>query len=513
MRKTIKRIIIGVLIAAVIVGAVWGVLTLIKNSRKAPVNVFAVSDIAMTDSYMDSAESYGTVTTDKIQKIYLYEGQSVNEVYVTEGQTVKIGDPLLAIDTTLAELQVEKADIALQKKQLALKTAEADLKSVSNAASREYLESRLRELEAKLDAELERLAEEQGGTITLPYGIGTEESPLYIERKSNLDLVPEELLADTDDIWLALVTTFNGNFIDYQGIHFYKEKTEEKDILHFTVFEPAALEVPEIEPSDEVESLNKQIDRVYSLMSYSYSASDIARMKVELNKQISDLEIEIKIADIDLKKMQKQMNDGVITAEFDGEIKAVREPDEAYISGQAVVELSGGGGYYITGAVSELEMYTVQIGQPVSVTSFRDWNIYEGEVCEIGDYPVTNADAWTNGNNNVSWYPFKVFVSEDAELQEYDYVRMSYSAATQESGWYLEKMFVRTENGRSYVYKLGDDDTLTKQYVTTGKDLWGSYIQIRSGLTMDDYIAFPYGNDTTEGAETHIAELMELYNY
>ena len=27
----------------------------------------------------------------------------------------------------------------------------------------------------------------------------------------------------------------------------------------------------------------------------------------------------------------------------------------------------------------------------------------------------------------------------------------------------------------------------------TGKSLWGSYIEIKSGITGSDYIAFPYG--------------------
>ena len=32
-----------------------------------------------------------------------------------------------------------------------------------------------------------------------------------------------------------------------------------------------------------------------------------------------------------------------------------------------------------------------------------------------------------------------------------------------------------------------------KQKVKTGKSLWGSYIEIKSGITESDYIAFPYG--------------------
>ena len=46
----------------------------------------------------------------------------------------------------------------------------------------------------------------------------------------------------------------------------------------------------------------------------------------------------------------------------------------------------------------------------------------------------------------------------------------------------------------------------------TGRNLWGSYIEILGGLTEDDYIAFPYGRQTVDGAKTRIADTDELYS-
>ena len=46
----------------------------------------------------------------------------------------------------------------------------------------------------------------------------------------------------------------------------------------------------------------------------------------------------------------------------------------------------------------------------------------------------------------------------------------------------------------------------------TGRNLWNSYIEILDGLTEEDYIAFPYGRHTVEGARTRIAETDELYS-
>jgi hypothetical protein len=43
--------------------------------------------------------------------------------------------------------------------------------------------------------------------------------------------------------------------------------------------------------------------------------------------------------------------------------------------------------------------------------------------------------------------------------------------------------------------------------------LWGSEYQILSGLSQDEYIAFPYGRQTKEGAKVRYADIDELYNY
>ena len=102
-------------------------------------------------------------------------------------------------------------------------------------------------------------------------------------------------------------------------------------------------------------------------------------------------------------------------------------------------------------------------------------------------------------------------------MQPNDYVDIQFqkNASADESGntLYLESMFIRTENGKSYVMARGEDGRLEQRWVQTGRDLWGSYTQIRGGLTIDDYVAFPYGRDVTEGAKTVEATADQLYNY
>jgi hypothetical protein len=136
---------------------------------------------------------------------------------------------------------------------------------------------------------------------------------------------------------------------------------------------------------------------------------------------------------------------------------------------------------------------------------------YVGKVESLGDYP--SADGYWNGmgNPSASYYPFRVFVEESADLQSGSYVSIIFSAGSAEQGVYLENPFLRTENGISYVYVRGEDGTLEKRQVVTGKSLWGSYTQILEGLTEEDFIAFPYGKNIKPGAPTEESDLSALY--
>ena len=75
---------------------------------------------------------------------------------------------------------------------------------------------------------------------------------------------------------------------------------------------------------------------------------------------------------------------------------------------------------------------------------------------------------------------------------------------------YLYNAFVREEDGKMYVMKRGGDGLLVKQYIEVGK-ISGEGYEILSGVTTDDYLAFPYGKEVKEGAKTREGTIDELY--
>ena len=131
MEKNKKKILIGsvssvaaaVLLTGIIVAAVQG-------SGKA-VKVAPVSNMNSGGRYSGSEISdYGTVTTNMNQDIYYDESLTVKEVYVKAGDTVKIGDRLVAYDTTLATMEKEMKQMEIEGIALNRKNIEAELKQL-----------------------------------------------------------------------------------------------------------------------------------------------------------------------------------------------------------------------------------------------------------------------------------------------------------------------------------------------------------------------------------------------
>lgn len=590
MNKTVKR---GLLIAAGVAaacGVVWGGLTLARDAQRGSVNVYAVSDFSMTDYWGDTSQTSGTVSTDKMQKIYLSDTQKISKVYVQEGQTVKKGDKLLSYDTTLTSLDVERAQIAYEKQVLALETAQKELERLQLAQDQEELQKAIDELTAQIEKKYE---ESRGNIIkdntkpiesiqklekveplTDPEGDGSKDKPLYYNWNSEDELTPENLIkllpSGKASAYVVLVihkdNTTLGDIVNCCGLFLKWEKTgsgesggttggtaggetgqpggdaadaalpgdenEDGAVDPVTSADPPAAsgETVKIFPAklaeapaividgttDEIRALQKELEELQKLFEESHPKEELAKMIRDKIQEISEMDVTIKLAKLNLEQVKKEVGSDTVYSELDGTVKAVRDSGSAdFDKSQAVVEVSGGGGYYIDGAVSELELGTVSIGETVQISSWMTGASCEGEIVEISDYPTDNANSWSDGNSNVSYYPFKVFVSEDADLREGDYVDMSYqntSGSADGNNLYLESMFIRTENGKSYVMVRGENGRLEQRWVQTGRNLWGSYTQIRGGLTVDDFVAFPYGRDVVAGAGTTEATPDQLYN-
>ena len=565
MSKKLKKAIIIAACAVGVCGAVWGGLTIARNAQRSDVKVYSVNDFCMTDYWGDTSSTSGMVTTDKIQKVFLSSSQTVNKVWVAEGDSVRKGDKLISYDSTLTQASVEQAKIDYDRQDESLTTAKNELEYLKKAKNKETLKQELDKLTAELDALKKKYDEDpahpyngdapvtEGAikdykkTMTVKGADGSDQTVnvLYYSWLSTSRLNDSKvteiltnlatLRADKDhpslDTYVVLVQRYEdkvGGYVDNTvGLVITETYTAGDDTAvpavpgSRSVSFSVRSDLPEFEDTERkyddaaIKKLQQKINLANMYLENSMEQKDLAKAIVDKAQEVKEKEVNLRLAKLSLDKKTKELGDGNVYAEFDGTVKAVRNADEAYNNSEAVIELSGGGGYYVTGTLSEMELGSVKVGDTVSISSWMTGAACEGTIVSIDDYPTTSGNSWGDGNRNVSYYPFKAFVEEDASLQANDYVDIQYQkAGTQEQGnsLYLQSWFIRTDNGKSYVMARNEDGRLEQRWVQTGRDLWGSYTQIRGGLTTDDYVAFPYGRDVVEGARTVEAAADELYN-
>ncbi len=595
--KTKKKLILSVTagIAAAAVGC--GIWYYVGHNNSDPVYVYPFQYIGMTEYWGDSQESHGPVTTDKIQTVFLSDTQTVTEILVQEGDTVKKGDLLLTFDTTLSDLQLERKRLDVEKLKLQLEDAKTQLREINSmkpmviptyeedaeessdqgtALETSYKVFASRSYDGSSAQKAAICWVRDSTEIDPSVFLGIQESVSYYQYLNTPEETPDDETGSGDDGTEESTPPENTT-----GSEDTTDPEETTDSDGTDPHQPGALQEDggteeNTQPSGETREASSASEYEYPLVSSfhvvfkvtsgnmslgdnktwqglyvkenggqftfrfetavisdhmivamggeddsadvpqidfgsGYTAAQIAQMRSEQQKKIKDLEFQIKMADADYKIMLTEANDGNVYAQLDGEVITCLTEEEAKKTRQPVLKVSSGGGFYVEGFVSELEKDNMQPGQEVTVNDWNSGMTYMGTIASIGDFPKQDNYFGGNGNPNASFYPFKVFVDGEADLQAGSYVSVVYSAAESESGVYLENPFLRTEQGKSYVLVQGAEGKLEQRFVTTGKSLWGVYTQILSGLTAEDLIAFPYGKNVKPGAPVVEGDLSKLY--
>lgn len=517
--KWLRRTLIAVLCAALGGGGIYGILLLVRGSSGA-VNVYPV--MAFCTNYADDrAETQGMVTPDKLQSVYVSETQKVTKFYVREGDSVKAGDPVLSFDTTLTDLELERQRIAVEKLKLDLAEAERNLARVNTY--RVFYPGR-----AAGGGGQEMMPEPVYPALDLPFfrtGNGTEGSPYvyvwndrcsfdtaFIDRI--LPQLPEgfDPSADTPPSVCAVFEVREGDSLEGGILRswlmtFWRTETGG---VEFTIQEASG----NYDGSAPPEGGDELPVNVNTTPAYSYN--ELMEMRREAQNKIVTLELDLKKAELQYETLQFELTSGLVTSKIDGVVKTVRDPDAAREEGLPTVLISGGGGFFATGALSETELNTIHVGDTVTVMSWQTYSQNEAEIISISEYPAEGGNYyhWSQGNSNSSLYPFTVYLDEDTPVREGEWVNITYNPfGDTASGFFLENMFLRREGGRSYVFVRGEDGRLIRREVSTGRSLWGTYTQILGGLSPEDFIAFPYGRTVREGARTEMAPSDALYSY
>lgn len=573
-KKIIK---IGIPVAAGCIVLALGIGFAVKNSGKA-VKVAPVSSLNSGGWYDDSGiASYGTVTTNQKQDIYVDDTMPITQVYVKAGDTVKVGDRLVAYDTTLSslelemkEMQIQGIDLNIQNLQKEItqlkgtKTAKADTgASVVQTSADGEQQPTVQKMSAVKTTILNTSKEDENkkpdgdtskddttkddvpsSAIERPFPEALKGKEVYSEI--TLDSVPY----NKEDADGTMEKPYRYLCAPGAAVNapFMLKVLKEGQVCAFDVVDnaeaptkfiscwildgktgqvvipdsqptPDPEPTPNPEPTPEPEPIPEpeptpepdiSEDPVIPDTPDLPSKEEVTKQIKEKEQKIKDLDLSKRSAELELKKLKKKVGDGVIKSTVEGVVKEATDEASAKNENKPVVSVVGEEGFYVTGRVGETMLDQIKEGMTATVMSWQSGESYEATVTGVGNSPVS--DYSTGENQNQSFYPFTLVIHGDANLSNGESVNLSMDgiAAGSDGSIYLEKMFVREEGNRYYVYKRGDNGRLTKQYVEVGKNMYNS-LEITSGLTMDDMIAFPYGRDVKEGAKTQEADT--LYDY
>lgn len=553
-KKTWIIVVSVVLAVAIVVGA------LMLFRKPAEIPVFPWSTVGFTDYYMNGSQSSGLVSTDKVQTIFISETQKVTEIMVQEGQQVKAGDVLITYDTTLSDLALERKDLEIQQKEATLENAKVELNNlyamrpmvVTPPPETKPDPNKVDHTKSPVDFnKLDKVYDGDGSTAKTPLYFWLSQDG-KIDNVRVLELAAHAKNADPFYVVFQIAPEDKPNtpFQNEYGIKFSQSKsggasvfsapTENVDTLppseptdSSTPDESTDASVPSettkpTEPSDPTEpsptvpsyamsffvpgsegenEQGPQID-----VNSGYTEAELKSLRIEKAAQIKQLEQEVKMGKAELNIMKKEAADGKVVAKFDGVITSVLEPENAISGKMPVVKLNGGGGFYVEGSVGELDLGTIQVGQKVTVKSWENGQTYEGKVVEVGQYPSEDQGRYLTGAVNQTYYPYRVFIDESADLMEGSYVDMTYKAELSQKGiMKLQNAFIRQEGNQSFVYVQNENGKLEKRQVQAGVSDDGFYTPVYGGVTEMDLFAFPYGKNLREGAPTFEGSDQDLY--
>ena len=241
------------------------------------------------------------------------------------------------------------------------------------------------------------------------------------------------------------------------------------------------------------------------------TAQELQQAIEQQKKDIVECQLQIREADLAIKEYDANLQNETVTATMDGIVKQAGTTTEQPSSGGFIV-ITGKAGMYVQGTLSERSLDSLKVGDMISGTSWDTGSTFTAKITEISKYPSdsgSNVYYYDSTNDqNSSQYPFLAYIDEAEGLTAGSTVELSVTSQDTESGLMLPPYLIRTDSaGKSFCYVRGEDGKLARKYVKT-KDTGYGITMILSGLSSDDYIAFPYGDDVKDGAPTKEVETL-----
>ncbi len=248
-----------------------------------------------------------------------------------------------------------------------------------------------------------------------------------------------------------------------------------------------------------------------------------ADRKIEYTAQIQNLQAEVNQSNynasskqLEIDRQQTAMDNNKVTAPMDGIVKEIDESvaeNNSSLGGEnnydydmgnnnekAYITIMAVGEYRVKGTASELNIRSMSKGDAVIVHSRMDETLTWNGTIQSIDLEHTennNSDMYYYGGGSsetTSNYPFYVTLdnTDGLILGEHVFIEPDYGQGDVKEGVWLGEFYIVQDSSGSYVWTENSKGKIEKRTVTLGdydEDMMA--YQISSGLSNEDYIAFP----------------------
>lgn len=543
-------------------GGIWFT---VGKLKKAEIKVYSMEEVSQ-QMWGETNNLEGAVSSNVSQEVRLLDKQLVSQVHVQEGQEVQQGDPLLTYDMTLVSIDLEMEKLNKEQLTVKKKGLENELKNLKNDKKNMATENKQYKIQFLSNS---NIGEEQKPEEPETPSENEQVRPSGVYKRLYRDITIDQTEFPNDDAIIENAIPYSGKgtkddpyvYVCQKGVliqgeflnqlaGFDSSGTRVRDpyycklevrsensfdgtlqaamILDGSTIESAVEpsmwfrtrlgknEWEEMLPEEDVpqgELLPELPDGTGDEVSDDeiidgYSKEELEKAIKEKEQEIKKTELDLKEADLKIKKVEQELQDETVFSTVNGVVKKVGDPKKGEIDGEPFIIVESSEGVYIKGVVSEALLEKVQPGQIVMGTAYESNTFFEAEIKEVSPYPANGYQNYDD--RELTYYPFTAYIAESTGLKDNEMASMELPAEEGGvSGIFLGKEYIRSEDGEDFVYKEGKNGKLEKQPVRTGQTFYGSVVEIKDGLTMEDHIAFPYGKKVKEGAKVKQASFAE----
>ncbi len=259
--------------------------------------------------------------------------------------------------------------------------------------------------------------------------------------------------------------------------------------------------------------------------------------KIEYTSQIQSLQAQINqenynasAKELEIERQKTAIENAVVYSPMDGVVKAINNGTNSnnqdyYDSGnqtQYFISITDMGEYRVKANISEFDLGAFMEGDSVIIRSrVDDTMIWYGTVTKIDtENPDSGSNDYYYSGMGTSATKYPMYVALDTSdgilLGQHVYVEYNFGQSEVKEGLWLDEFYIMQEEDGDYVW-IENNGKIEKRQVELGEydgDMW-TY-EILSGLSTEDYIAYPEdrikeGMSTTHNYEDVMEDDMGMY--